>query len=73
MSAFKPQIEYQDLKWLFLFHCKVIKKKFRIIQTKKINPENYIFNCFYQDSIWKGSLEEISRWKYVILTCKFTN
>ena len=26
MSAFKPQIEYQDLKLLFSFHCKVMKK-----------------------------------------------
>lgn len=25
MSAFKPQIEYQDLKLLFSFHCKVMK------------------------------------------------
>ena len=57
MSAFKPQIECQDLKLLLSFHCKVMKKV-RMIQTKKKKKktfENYIFNCVYQDSTWKNS------------------
>lgn len=57
MSAFKPQIENQDLKLLFSCHRKVMEKIWDDPNQNKIKikPENYIFNCFYLDSIWKDS------------------
>lgn len=57
MSAFKPQIENQDLKLLFSCHRKVMEKIWDDPNQNKIKikPENYIFNCFYLGSIWKNS------------------
>lgn len=55
MSAFKPQIEYQNLKLLFSLHCKVMKK-FRMIHTKKNNNKSgrlhiqlFFFVCFLSE------------------------